>query len=135
MISAEDLEEALEDVEGSSWWNPAANVDVDSLMDAADFDHKGGIGYTAFIAACIYARHGSDEELTRQAFHAMDSDRDGLVHANDVRTLFRERDAELLASLPQARPFTMQEWCASVEAYNRKEKPAKRTHRRVKSAC
>merc|ERR1712151_440883 len=43
VISKEDLEEALTDVQGCWWWNPAAEVDIDKLIDAADFDHSGGI--------------------------------------------------------------------------------------------
>eukprot|EP00928_Gymnodinium_smaydae_P047951 TRINITY_DN32015_c0_g1_i1.p1 TRINITY_DN32015_c0_g1~~TRINITY_DN32015_c0_g1_i1.p1 ORF type:complete len:501 (-),score=91.18 TRINITY_DN32015_c0_g1_i1:355-1857(-) len=132
-ISRDDLEEALENMQGSWWWNPAAQVDVDRVMDAADFDHSGGMSYTECVAACICARHGSDEELTRQAFHAMDADRDGWVHVDDIRRLFRERDAYMLRDLPQDRPFDLGEWCACVEAH-RSAKP-KSSHRRVKSSC
>jgi len=134
-ISREELEEALENVQGSWWWTPSAEIDVDKVLEAADPDHTGGMGYTDFIAACIYARHGSDEELARQAFYAMDSDRDGWVYVRDIRSLFRERDAGLLQSLPQARPFSSAEWCAIMAQHAKQEAASRKkiTTRRVRS--
>lgn len=140
-ISREDLADALEGMQGSWWWNPAAQVDVDKVLEVADFDHSGGMSYTEFVAACICARYGSAEELTRQAFHALDSDRDGRVQVGEVQRLFRERDAYILQDLPQDRPFNLHEWCACVEAHRtggarqRAGSSAHLVHRRVRSSC
>merc|ERR1712066_1218587 len=140
-ISREDLQEALESVQGSWWSTPTAEIDVDKVLQAADLDHTGCIGFTEFVAACICARFGSAEELAHQAFYAMDSDRDGWVHVRDIRRLFRERDAQLLQRLPQARPFSLPEWCTAMEQHAKEGEQLGRsrmrvsTHRRVQSAC
>merc|ERR1712060_1015504 len=107
-------------------------VDIDRLFDAADFDHSGGIGYTAFISACTFPCEGSEEELAREAFQAMDADRDGWVTLQEIRKLFRERDVRFLETLPQERPFSLQEWCTCVSAHN-KRAIAKRNCRKLRS--
>lgn len=90
------------------WWDP--EVDVWSLVKTADLDHTGGLNYTEFVAACLYANHSSLEELVRASFTALDSNRDGLVRLSDIRDLFRERDFAVLNQLPQDRPFNLAEW-------------------------
>lgn len=134
-LSREELTEALGTVSSGWWWDPAVEVDVASVFEAADLDRSGLLGYTEFVAACTYARHGSTEELVRKAFHALDADRDGRIAVRDLRGAFGERDAELLRTLPQDRQFGIAEWCACVEAFERKARKqarAKRSgHRRV----
>jgi Ca2+-binding EF-hand superfamily protein len=94
------------------WWDP--EVDVWSLVTTADLDHSGGLNYTEFVAACLYADHSSLEELVCASFKALDSDRDGLVRLSDIRDLFRERDFAVLNRLPQDRPFNLAEWQRTV---------------------
>jgi Ca2+-binding EF-hand superfamily protein len=139
-LSQEDLEGALEDVQGS-WWGwgkDTIDLDAETLLSAADLNHKGCLGYTEFVAACISARHGSFQDLVRQAFYVLDTDHDGLVSVSEVRRLFREHDAPLLDMLPQMRPFDQAEWCACLEAYeSRQRSPSSGklfTHRRVRTA-
>jgi len=118
MISQADLEEALEDMDGYKWWcDSASKVQVEDVLEAADLDHQGGLGYTEFVAACLYSRHRSIQELAETAFLALDDDRDDLVRVQDIRKLFRERDRPFLASLPQNRGFAMEEWCSCIEEY------------------
>jgi len=138
-LSREDLAGALADVQQSWWsWGNTVDVDAEKVLSAADLGHKGAIGYTEFIAACICARHGSFEDLVRQAFYVMDTDRDGLVSIHQVRRLFRERDTPLLDMLPQLRPFNQAEWCQCLEAYGREDRQAQLqkqfTHKRVSTA-
>jgi len=114
-LSLEDLAGALEDVQEGWWsWGATVDIDVEKVLSAADLDHSGAIGFTEFVAACICGRHRSFEDLVRQAFHVLDTDRDGLVSIHQVQRLFRERDAPLLAKLPQHRPFNKAEWCACM---------------------
>merc|ERR1711908_73634 len=77
-ILREDLTNALSDLEDGV----GDSIDVDAILHAADLDHTGGINFTEFVAVCLYARHafqGSLDALLRQAFEALDDDRDGLV--------------------------------------------------------
>merc|ERR1712066_670662 len=107
MISLEELANAVKT--SSNWWDP--EIDVHRIVDAADLDHTGGLNFTQFVAACLYARYtkqGSLEELMRHAFRAMDDDRDGLVKLDDIMTLFRERDAPVLSQLPHE--FNVEDW-------------------------
>jgi len=138
-LSQEDLEGALQDVQQSWWsWGDAVKVDAEKVLSAADLGHKGSIGYTEFVAGCISARHGSFEDLVRQAFYVLDTDRNGLISIHEVRHLFREHDAPLLDMLPQHRPFNQAEWCACLVAYGHAKQQVGPedvfTHRRVRSA-
>jgi serine/threonine protein kinase len=123
-LSRDDLAGALADVQQSWWsWDNSVDIDAERVLSAADFSHKGAVGYTEFIAACTSARHGSFHELVRQAFFVLDTDRDGLVNIQQVRRLFRERDAPLLDTLPQCRPFNQTEWCECLGAYDNEDWP------------
>jgi Ca2+-binding EF-hand superfamily protein len=152
LLSRADLEGALSDMGGSSagaWWpwaghdsQVAAQVDIDveKVLAEVDLDHTGGISYSEFVASSIYARYRSLENLARQAFHALDIDRDGMVRVPEVIGLFRERDMPLLGKLPQHRPFQQVEWCAALEQHARAEQHARSvgshpsfSHRRVRT--
>lgn len=136
-LSREDLAQALGSKPMSWLWDPAVPLDVDRIFRAANIDHKGKMGYTEFVAACTYASRGTPEELVRQAFHALDSNSDGLVDLADARGLFEGRHSDMLSSLPQNRPFDLAEWSACVEAHRRgRRQPATAKgprHRRVAS--
>jgi Ca2+-binding EF-hand superfamily protein len=111
-LSSEDLAEVL----GRASMPIAINPD--HVIDAADLDHSGGINFTEFVAACTYCRYvqsGSLEDLLRHAFEALDLDRDGLVSINEIRDLFRERDAPFLEHLPQDQPFDLETWCTTLQ--------------------
>lgn len=120
-LSREDLELAVDSAR--RWWDPS--VDVEEVLATADLDHKGGLSFTQFVAACLYQRHSADglEGLLRLAFEAIDSDRDGLVRLAEIRTLFRERDAHFLRKLPQMKPFTVEEWLHCLDDEERPAKP------------
>merc|ERR1719329_2015824 len=109
-LSQEDLESALADVD-RGWWDREVDIDVESLIDAGDMNHSGGLNYTEFMAACIHARFQTLDDLLQRTFHALDADRDGLISVAEIRGSFRERDAPLLQMLPHDRPFNIQEWC------------------------
>eukprot|EP00413_Alexandrium_margalefii_P047737 CAMPEP_0204597886 /NCGR_PEP_ID=MMETSP0661-20131031/54034_1 /ASSEMBLY_ACC=CAM_ASM_000606 /TAXON_ID=109239 /ORGANISM="Alexandrium margalefi, Strain AMGDE01CS-322" /LENGTH=360 /DNA_ID=CAMNT_0051608585 /DNA_START=135 /DNA_END=1217 /DNA_ORIENTATION=+ len=119
LISDEDLEEALDNMDEYKWWcDPASNVDVQAVLRSADLDHNAGLGFTEFIAACLHATHAGAEDFATLAFNALDSDRDGLVSVHELSGLFRERDKPFLDSLPQGRPFGLEEWRSSIEGYD-----------------
>jgi len=110
-LSEEDISVALEEMQDSRWpWGSSVEIDVEKLLAAADLDHTGDISYTEFVAACICGRHGSFENIVCEAFNMLDTDRDGLLSLHQVKGLFRERDAPLLARLPQNKPFNQSEW-------------------------
>jgi|ERR1712192_79823 len=132
----------------SAWWpwtghDNQVDIDVEKVLAEVDLDHTGGISYSEFVASSIYARYRSFETLARQAFHALDTDRDGLVRVPEVIGLFRERDMPLLGKLPQHRPFQQVEWCAALEQHARAEQHARSvgslgshpsfSHRRVRT--
>jgi Ca2+-binding EF-hand superfamily protein len=109
-ISKEDLEIAVSQTR--YWWDP--DMDVDVLIQSANLDHHGGLSFTEFVAACLYAGHQSIDKLIDSAFTALDADRDGKVAVREIRDIFRERDAHVLQKLPQNRPFSRAEWCQCV---------------------
>lgn len=113
-LSHKELTDALAGVKNWFWEGPAPEVDVTALVDAVDVDDSGGLSYTEFAAACLYGRHSSLEQLERLAFQAVDDDRDGFINIDDIRAFFQERDAQFLTTLPQDRPFTLEEWCAHI---------------------
>jgi hypothetical protein len=91
-------------------------VNIEGFLAAADLDHSGDIGFTEFVAACLYGRYeGSLEELLRAAFDALDMDRDGFVSVAEIRSQFRERDAQILDQLPQDKPFELSTWSSCLQ--------------------
>jgi len=91
-------------------------VSADALLDAADFNHTGGLNFTEFVAACLYSHHGLLEGAARHTFAALDTDGDGMVHLLDALPLCRERDSWRLLQLPMHRPFTLEEWLGCLGA-------------------
>jgi len=99
---------------------------------------RSELGVVEFVAACLYGRHvqrGSLEHLLKSAFEALDADRDGLVHIDEIRTMFRERDAPFLERLPQNHPFDLSAWCSCLQT--NQDSPTRRgcgpSHQRVPS--
>jgi hypothetical protein len=102
-VSREDLEGAVHQARG--WWGP--RVDVGKVFEAAHVDQSGFLGYTEFVAACLYSRYGTlDASLVDRAFEALDHDRDGLLFAEDAKPLF----GAWPEGLPLDRPFSLGEW-------------------------
>lgn len=93
-------------------------VDVEGVVQAADAGSSGDISYTEFIAACLLTRFGSVRDLAARAFSVLDDDRDGKVSVADLHEAFPGSDCSFAASLPQDRPFSMDEWCECVQAAN-----------------
>merc|ERR1712228_1065527 len=47
LISKDELEEELDDMDGYNWWcDPASGIDVEKVLRAADLDHSGGLSFT-----------------------------------------------------------------------------------------
>lgn len=113
-ISRDDLAKAIA---GSRGWDPS--VSVDDVVKVADLDHTGGLNFTQFVAAGLYAKlasQGSLNDLMRLSFEALDSARVGQIRVAAIRPLFRERDAPFLNTLPQDRPFSLAEWTACLQS-------------------
>uniref|UniRef100_A0A7S1MM73 Non-specific serine/threonine protein kinase n=1 Tax=Alexandrium catenella TaxID=2925 RepID=A0A7S1MM73_ALECA len=119
LISDQELEVALGNMDEYKWWcDPASHIDVSEVLRAGDFDHSSGLNFTEFVAACLFTAYGNAENFASVAFNALDSDRDGKVTVKEVESLFRERDKPFLDSLPQDRPFGLEEWKICVEEYD-----------------
>jgi serine/threonine protein kinase len=126
-MSRDEISYALDDV-NRWWWDPAVNLDADSVLRASEMEGDEGMCYTEFVAACLFSKHSSLEHLAQQAFYALDVRRDGYVHVQHIHTFFDQRDWPLLQSLPQHRAFTEKEWVSCVQRYAGK---APLTSRRV----
>jgi len=114
LISRDDLAHAVRR------WD--CTVAVDDVVKVADLDHTGGLSFTQFVAAGLYARfakEGSTDDLMRMSFESLDTDRDGHVHVDDIRRLFRERDTPFLNTLPQDRSFGLSEWMSCLQRARR----------------
>jgi len=110
IISRDDLAKAV------GKWD--STVVVDDVVKLGDLDHTGGLSFTQFVAAGLYgrfAKEGSVDDLMRIAFESLDTDRDGHVRVDEIRQLFRERDAPFLNTLPQDRSFTLAEWISCLQ--------------------
>eukprot|EP00927_Polykrikos_kofoidii_P008054 TRINITY_DN13335_c0_g1_i1.p1 TRINITY_DN13335_c0_g1~~TRINITY_DN13335_c0_g1_i1.p1 ORF type:complete len:686 (+),score=115.91 TRINITY_DN13335_c0_g1_i1:283-2058(+) len=102
-VSRKDIATALERL--VRWWD--AQINLDEFFHAADIDQNGTLSHTEFVAACLHGRFQSNhDKLFEQAFAAMDRDRDGFVHANEVPPFF----GQLPPQLPRERPFRVDEW-------------------------
>jgi len=116
LMSRDEISDALDDV-NRWWWDPAVNLDADSVLQASEMEGTGGMCYTEFVAACLFSKHSSLENLAQQAFYALDVCRNGYVHVQHIHTFFDQRDWPLLQSLPQHRAFTEKEWVSCVQRY------------------
>eukprot|EP00927_Polykrikos_kofoidii_P043690 TRINITY_DN3776_c0_g1_i2.p1 TRINITY_DN3776_c0_g1~~TRINITY_DN3776_c0_g1_i2.p1 ORF type:complete len:343 (-),score=39.34 TRINITY_DN3776_c0_g1_i2:184-1107(-) len=82
-------------------------VDVDTLFDAADLARTGFVSFVEYSAACLHGRLCPlDCWLAEQAFEAIDIDRDGMISACDVNSMF----GDIPARLPVDRPVGIREW-------------------------
>lgn len=113
-ISLEDL---LVASKAHSWWswNRGLEVNMEAFMKAADQDRKGYLGYTDFVAACLFqVHHTFDAELVDDTFDVLDHDRNGLLKAEDVMPAFQRYPA----GLPKYCSFKRDEWhqCVFREA-------------------
>eukprot|EP00931_Biecheleriopsis_adriatica_P003549 TRINITY_DN105350_c0_g1_i1.p1 TRINITY_DN105350_c0_g1~~TRINITY_DN105350_c0_g1_i1.p1 ORF type:complete len:572 (-),score=106.06 TRINITY_DN105350_c0_g1_i1:40-1710(-) len=118
LISLEDLEEALSDLDGYKWWwDPVSRLRAEEVLAAANLDHRGCLNFTEFVAAAITDRYENLEQLCLKAFYALDADRNGLLQVADLRKLFRERDRPFLDALPQDEGITKDVWCQRISDY------------------
>jgi len=53
LMSRDEISYALDDVD-RWWWDPAVNLDADSVLRASEMDGTGGMCYTEFVAACLF---------------------------------------------------------------------------------
>ncbi|CAK9058342.1 unnamed protein product [Durusdinium trenchii] len=105
-ISKEDL---LNASQASSWWswNRGSEVDMEAFLKAADQDCKGYLGYTDFVAACLFQIHPTlDDALVDNTFDVLDHDRNGRLKADDVMPAFPRYPA----GLPKYCAFKRAEW-------------------------
>lgn len=94
----------------------ADKVDVAAVLQASDLVYDGEVSYTEFVAACLHSRFGSVRELAARAFTVLDDDRDGRIHAADIREAFPRSGCAFISSLPEDRPLCQDEWCERVVA-------------------
>lgn len=114
-ISLEDLRAASQ---SQQWWpwRRQPEVDIDAFFRLADQDGTGFMGYTEFVAACLYQVYNSfDASLVDEVFETLDHDRNGLLKADEVKHAFRRYPA----GLPKYCSFKRDEWhdclCREVE--------------------
>ncbi|CAJ1378434.1 unnamed protein product [Effrenium voratum] len=106
-VCLEDLVASQE----SRWWWSSQKVDMAAFFKAADQDGKGYLGYTDFLAACLFEIHSTfDGSLVNSTFDVLDHDRNGLLKAEDVRPAFRRYPE----GLPKYCPFRRDEWQSCV---------------------
>merc|ERR1712160_169406 len=87
-LGREDLEAALGDVE-QGWWDQTVNIDVDDLIEAADFSHSDTLTYSEFMAIMLHAKYKENQEdLIRRTFKVLDDERPGWVFVQRIRHLF-----------------------------------------------
>lgn len=109
-VTCEDIMRALDTETG--WFVPEINVDT--LIMAADVDDTAGLSYTEFAAACLWSRQTSVQALMRDAFYALDQDRDGLVAYQDIVKAFREDDLPYFRFLPDV--LSLDDWVNCIES-------------------
>lgn len=135
VLSSEDLANAFDAASALRLPAESSKRFADTLVQAADLSHSGHLTYTEFLAAAGYRQLGLNDvsnrgnvlppvitsqlhrvscRIFKKAFEVLDSDHDGLVQIWDVLALFRLRDSEMLLTLPQDRPFNLQEWLSCL---------------------
>eukprot|EP00929_Paragymnodinium_shiwhaense_P064395 TRINITY_DN32243_c0_g1_i1.p1 TRINITY_DN32243_c0_g1~~TRINITY_DN32243_c0_g1_i1.p1 ORF type:complete len:688 (-),score=96.48 TRINITY_DN32243_c0_g1_i1:168-2231(-) len=105
IVSQQDLALCLS--KSAEWLG--VKVDPTTYFNAADLDGSSSLGFTEFIASCLYDRffrNGRQEELFDRAFHALDRDRDGYLSRLDFPDFF----ANLPLELQGPRSFSLEEW-------------------------
>jgi Ca2+-binding EF-hand superfamily protein len=108
-ISQEEFANAILNTSSCGWM--LAEVDAETLFSAADLAGSGCLSYLEFAAACLFASYGwCVDRLAEEAFEALDDDRDRWVRLRDFSALFTPKAIASLGSLPQERPFRMNEW-------------------------
>jgi len=52
-MSRDEISYALDDVD-RWWWDPAVDLDADSVLEASEMEGNRGMCYTEFVAACLF---------------------------------------------------------------------------------
>jgi len=81
---------------------------------SVDWSGVEAVGYTEFIAACLSTNYAKPYDLAVSTFKAIDVDRDGQISFGDIPDLIS--DHTLLKSLPQGRPFGLEDWVVGIHA-------------------
>mmetsp|Transcript_88681 Transcript_88681/g.157013 ORF Transcript_88681/g.157013 Transcript_88681/m.157013 type:complete len:1165 (-) Transcript_88681:175-3669(-) len=115
-ISRRELANALADAKCEEKKPENGQEDLMGLLDEKDIGFNEGLGFTEFIAACLYARQGSLEQLIEDAFHTLDGDRDGWVMAQDTISFFLESNAPLLSKINGTSAFCLEDWIKTIKA-------------------
>merc|ERR1711871_35130 len=125
IINVKELRHALaETVLPSPELDQNAQSPVKDMLLSGDLGISEGLGFTEFLAACLFGKQASLDRLIEEAFHALDVDRDGFVLAQDTEAVFEaaqpissdEPPPSLLSKLPESHAFCLEEWCANVKA-------------------
>ncbi|CAJ1448142.1 unnamed protein product [Effrenium voratum] len=104
------LEDLVASQAGGNWDGEPMVVEQPEGRDL-DADGKGYLGYTDFLAACLFEIHSTfDGSLVNSTFDVLDHDRNGLLKAEDVRPAFRRYPE----GLPKYCPFRRDEWQSCV---------------------
>jgi len=93
-------QEELARLTRSSWRRRALGPDPREVMEMADLDGDGVIGFSEFVAAWLYGRLGHNKNLFWHAFDLIDEDRDGKVDRDDI---FRAMDTPQMRELGGSR--------------------------------
>jgi Ca2+-binding EF-hand superfamily protein len=86
---------------------PAGTESAAFLFNGMALRSDRAVSFTEFASACLHGRLAPlDKWLAEQAFDSLDTDRNGMLQARDVTSVF----GELPVGLPRDRPFGLREW-------------------------
>jgi len=84
--------------------------DLAHVARSACLDHNGGLSFTEFTAACLYARNDTKQSLVNLAFEALDDDQDGWIQVHEIFTRFEALGFSLGPTLSQDKRICLSEW-------------------------
>jgi len=116
-LSMKELKHALSEISYSPEESgQTTQTPVKDLLLSGDLGFTDGLGFTEFLAACLFAKQASVDRLIEEAFHALDVDRDGFVLAQDTQAVFDGAGSGLSSRLPDSHSLCLEEWRDNVMA-------------------
>ncbi|KAL1827088.1 hypothetical protein ACET3Z_005500 [Daucus carota] len=71
-----------------------SNIDVQSLMEAADLDGNGTLNIDEFVTIAVHVQRMSSEEHLKQAFNMFDKNQSGYIEFEELREILFEKHQE-----------------------------------------